>query len=86
MCFLVLRTACLDSQTPASLPTPALPDYLCVPQCDPELHRYLMALQEPALEVPYFALRCAGGRVGGGGGSGMQPHLQHHLQHHLNCT
>ena len=29
------------------------------PQCDPELHRYLMALQEPALEVPYFALRCA---------------------------
>lgn len=50
------------------------------PQCDPELHAYLAALQEPALEVPYFALRQADalhdaaseavgrGTVGGGNG------------------
>ena len=32
----------------------------CTPQCDPELHAYIRGLQEPALEVPYFALRCVG--------------------------
>lgn len=35
------------------------PVCLYLPQCDPELHGYLMGLREPALEVPYFALRCA---------------------------
>ena len=29
----------------------------CHPQCDAELYRYLQGLHEPALEVPYFALR-----------------------------
>lgn len=27
-------------------------------QCDPELYSYLQGLHEPALDVPYFALRC----------------------------
>lgn len=30
--------------------------YPILQQCDPELHEHIMALQEPALEVPYFAL------------------------------
>jgi hypothetical protein len=34
--------------------------YPILEQCDPELHGHLMGLQEPALEVPYFALRQAG--------------------------
>lgn len=43
------------------MPNPHVLPSLCprppLLQCDPELHSYLQALQEPALEVPYFALR-----------------------------
>lgn len=30
--------------------------YPILQQCDPDLHAYIVGLQEPALEVPYFAL------------------------------
>lgn len=51
-----LRSGAVPSHIPnrSCLPPPSLALSL---QCDPELYRYLQELQEPALEVPYFALR-----------------------------